>query len=465
MKQIKLQKLKNYSGENVYKKLFSVIENLPDDFLSETLYTKKILQQKAQKIYHCHDKILKSEKISINQDTGEFKKNIELLIGNFCNQFLLCPVCAKKRTEIIYHKYFAGIKKQFNKFKYSYFLTFTIENQNKFSDSWEILTDGLRKFRLMGQRRGRYSGLKSGGESGKIKSAIGCGEIKKGEKSKLWHSHYHFIVFADDKIDYSIYDEKKKKEIIINCNENFFKQPDKNDLSIAIKERIDNIPVSKLSREWYQATDGKGINLSCIPIKNTENEINKTIREIIKYTSKVSDLSRDDMLEVLINKDKKRFLTTWGEIRKDCNLLDDSVIEIDEENLKIDYINTSIVYNIKKSEYNNFDESENEMLNEMVLKKDKMSEFLSKTNKIRSFKINLLFEIKKDMIIKGFENRTARIEAIKNINAIKNAYDFFVEKQFRKIVDIKILRNKKRIFGKLYGLDLYYYKMFEKAFP
>lgn len=510
----KLDKLgyyKTYSIENVCKDLMKAHNLLPDDYINENLVTKKFLQQKIDQIQNCSTKVIQLKSKNVNTETGVIgsKDNTEVYFGNACNQYLVCPICAKKRSQILKARYGSKISEETNKYKYAYMLNFTVQDAKGFNTAYKLLQDTIRAWRLQGQKR--ENGY-SKGESSKILSALGVNEVKEGKNSKEWHIHSHYLVFTNEQIDFSLYDKVKKKEIIDYFKKKYRRKPNKKELSPAYKMQVqfqgNEAPVSKLSLQWLVASKNTSLNIKCIPQKkfkdsagNTElyyidSEGNKklTKNELLKYVSKVNELSGDKLLTLLSYKDKKRFLTTWGsmrdykydpeikeeivlhfkekhnrkptieELKPALIISEDDTIVDSEHNMKVDYLD-AVVYNYEQSAYtdeSSLSDRDLELILELKDKKERLLDFRIELNKSRrlfnQFK-NHLIDI---LTIKGTESPQTRQELIYDANSLRQGYRVYRETLFRKRVDVLKLRNNRLIPKMLNKTARYYYKEFLK---
>lgn len=464
----KMEKLKSFSISNITKKINlprGSFRNIPDDFLSDNLITKKLILERKNKLQNCHSRVYRYVTEDYNENGGElFQKRNHILYGNFCNMYLLCPICARRRADIIKAKYLDRIKEVSKKHKYRYFVTFTMENEKEFNIAFKKMTSYLKSFRLMGQKRGLGY---SGGESAKIKAAIGCGEVKTSKNTGQWHVHYHFLIFCDEKLNYQIYDPEKKKEINNEYQKKYHCEPDKAALKPAVLFNIrhngSDVPLSKFTMEWYKATNGNAFNVSIIPVP-VNADINNISKEVIKYASKVNELSEKHLLELLIWKDKKKFLTTWGGLRKSG---DDNEVEKEESLFRVNLFQTYI-YDYENRKFTLGSHKDNKILLKLIKKKEQLKEYTAAINKTRAHKDALLNGIReklyyhvKNHTVKSLQDmKKYKKNVIKNVDSIRKAYKYYIEKLFRYIVDINELRNKRYIPKNLNELDKKYYKIF-----
>lgn len=327
----KTAKLKVFSKKNLLRKIYpsKTSHEIPDDFLSKSGYTKSLIVKDLHRLIDCNchvsyiNRRIKKEK--------KIHKSIKIFDTNHCNIYALCPICAEKVSRRRRERYRDDIKRLAARHEKIYMVTFTVRPAKTFNEAYKRLTFAIRKYVLMGQLRGAGTNgaeRRSRGEAAKIKAMALSKEIKIGRDSGLWHLHAHAIVFTDIEIDYSVFDTKKKKLIIKDYKERFGRSPKKEELAPAVKKwhtleivntesgeiKETTIPVSKASMEWVKATGNTGANVHFSPMKGDPDSIYSQCIEVIKYTSKVSDFTREQILEILVNRKGKRFFSTYGSL-------------------------------------------------------------------------------------------------------------------------------------------------------
>jgi len=357
------EKLKQYSRKNLYTKIYPsfIRKNIPDDLLTSDGYTKEKLIKDIYKIIDCNNKITyvntevrASKDLIVNGKVigkkGNIVKKIKPFEMNSCNIYALCSICAEKLSRRRRKKYKNDIENLARKYKYTYMMTFTTASCTTFNESYKNLRIALRKYLLKGQLRGvKNTGeeMRGNSEVSKIKAMALSIEIKKGANKGLWHVHGHAIVFCADKLSYSIYDQEKKKILIAECKAKYNRKPLKEELNKLILEygyidKVDKhgeiiktkIPVSPVSRDWINATSGQSCNINVNLLKGTSSEKADQCIEVIKYVSKISSFTSDDMIEILLHRKNKRFFSTYGELYK----REPKNIQEDEEILKTETI-------------------------------------------------------------------------------------------------------------------------------
>ena len=466
------EKLKNFSVEKLLPSANALEHEIPYDYITDNLITKKEILYRIEKLNYCNESTAKNITVEIDQNTGEIiNSKTEKIHSGECGIYCLCPMCGRKRSDVIIKKYMPAIEEQHDKHKNAYLVTFTIENQDNFNTAWRVLTDSIRAFRRKGQKRNNGY---SGGEAYKIKSGIGCAEIKAGKNSGKYHLHFHYIFFTDEQIDYHVYDEKLKKEIIREFFETKGYKPLKSDLRKAAKKIIHVFNkkngtlepklFSKFSYEWYLSTGGNGVNIDIRPIDKNK-PLKKQVREIIKYTSKISDLTKKQILEVLTEKDNKRFLSTWGELRKLPDIENET--EENENTLKYSYI-INENYKIEKGIYENGTKEQKKYYERMINKKGEIREYIIECNWTRAIRNKYLNEIKptaqllindkKNKHTEEYINRKKNI--IKEVDSIRNVYKHICKQRYKEIVNIYDVNTKKIKIAPWSKRELFYYNIF-----
>jgi len=253
--------------------------------------------------------------------------------ANFCKQHAVCPVCADRSQNRRRARYNEPIKEQASLVKdgkrYAYILTFTIKDGDSLAERLANLKQSKLEWRKMGQKRKKGF---SNGEAKKIKAGLSTIEIKRGQDSGLWHVHAHELIFTDSPLDYQVYDQQIKKEL----QKKFGSKIPKDVLKAAAIETAtfngEEVAVSKISKEWLKATGGESISIDVEPLQHIprnasykkqrkcasmsfEQSIAYQAKEVLKYMSKASDNTPEDMLEIITDTYNKRMVATYGEFR------------------------------------------------------------------------------------------------------------------------------------------------------
>ncbi len=328
----RLNILKERSRTLVNKmKSVNPLRSYDSDYVSTLGLTYTDIDDKLKKIDSCSSIIELKESFVQVGDT--FEQKMSVAAANFCKQHTVCPICADRTQSRRRARFSDPIRKQVQKVergeRWAYIVTYTISDGSSLSNRIDQLRDGKKAFRLMGQKRGRERSI---GEARRIKAGISTTEIKRGENSKEWHVHCHDLVFTNSPIDYTVYDQDKKR----NLHKRYGRNIPKHELTkIALRTVPFNgemVPVSKISEEWYKSTLGESISIDVSPIQhvpkncngkkkakykkmNFEESVLMQSREVLKYITKPSDSTPEDAVQILADTFNKRMVATYGEFR------------------------------------------------------------------------------------------------------------------------------------------------------
>jgi len=394
------ENLKNYTSSNLVHSLIEIKNEIPKDYLSNDLVTRKSILSDANKIMHCSENMYIAEGLPVDTETGVISEKTEKrrinLNSSTCGIFVLCPICQRQRADVICRKYMPPILEQVKVTKYQYMLTFTIRDSDNFSDNFSTLSKGVREFFRMGQRR--KGNKRSKGEASKIVGGLGSIEVVPGRGTGKPHVHAHYIVFTNEKLNFAVYDQEKKKEIIRHFNEVKGYKPKKSDLLPAAlhPQLIENqqtgtmekILFSPLSWDWFRATKGRGLNIKCSLLKK-DVPLEKQLREVIKYATKLNGATTELVKDLLINRKKRRWLSAVGSLRN----VETEDTEEQEQFLKIEYAESKAWDHEQKKYLINSPECE-KYLTELVKKRDKVKDHKIACNKIRGLKSKALSALK-----------------------------------------------------------------------
>ncbi len=353
------------------------IYTVATDYVSKTGLTRSDIQEKIDKIRSCCSVVeLKAEYKEIDHVVEQI---MSVSNGNFCKQHAVCPVCADRSQSRRRARFNEPIKNQASLIKegkrYGYIVTYTISDGDNLGERLQHLKESRLRWRKMGQKRGKRF---SGGEASKIRAGLSTIEIKRGENSELWHVHAHELLFTSKPLDYQVYDPEIKREL----HKKYGSRIPKEFLTAAAMQTAtfqgETVPVSKISREWLEASNGDSISIDIQPLQHVpknvslkkqrklagmsfEQSIAYQAREVIKYMSKASDNSPEDMLQIITDTYNKRMVATYGEFRGVPG--DDYQVEntADSENYVIIWDNGKMDYeNPVPGKYSEFQEEEKE---------------------------------------------------------------------------------------------------------
>lgn len=373
------------------------IHSLAYDFVSGSGLTRSDVQEKIDKIRSC------CSVVELQAQYAEQDNVIEQIMsvsnGNFCKQHAVCPVCADRSQSRRRARFNEPIKNQASLVKegkrHAYIVTYTISDGSSLSERLMHLKESRLKWRKMGQKRGKKF---SGGEASKIKAGLSTIEIKRGSESGEWHVHAHELLFTSKPLNYQVYDSEIKKEL----HKKYGSHIPKDILSAAAMETVsfngEQVPVSKISKEWLEAS-GDSISIDVSPLQHVpknvsykkqrkmqamtfEQSIAYQAKEVIKYMSKASDNTPEDMLQIITDTYNKRMVATYGEFRGVIG--DDYQVEntAESENYVIVWDNGKAEYkNPVPGKYTEFQEEETET-------RKKIAEMLGQYRRERKLTIN-----------------------------------------------------------------------------
>lgn len=307
------------------------ISSIAENYVSRTGLTKSDITDKIDKIKSCCSVVELSA--TYTEVDHVVEQVMSVVNGNFCKQHAVCPVCADRSQNRRRARYNEPIKEQACLVKegkrYAYILTFTIKDGESLAERLTNLKQSKLNWRKMGQKRKKGY---SEGEARKIKAGLSTIEIKRGSDSGLWHVHAHELIFTDSPLDYQVYDQQIKKEL----QKKFGSKIPKEVLKAAAIETAtfngEEVAVSKISKEWLKATGGESISIDVEPLQHIpknasykkqrkcasmsfEQSIAYQAKEVLKYMSKPSENTPEDMLEIITDTYNKRMVATYGEFR------------------------------------------------------------------------------------------------------------------------------------------------------
>ena len=453
MKTDKREQLKNYTQKVLFPLFAEIKKRTGRYFLTQDLKTKKGVERQMNKVLHCSDNMYKASGEKVDVETGEIlgKKNVNLN-SSTCGYYTICPICARQRADVIVSKYIDQLTRLSKLHKYHYMLTPTVADCDTLTEGMDNLSNGLRNFFRQGQRR--KGGKRSGGESGKIKASLFCTEVTPGKNSGKPHVHAHGIVFTDEPLDFAVYDQKKKKEIIRHFNEVEGYKPNKKDLlpSARMPRQILNKKTGKtelklfspLNSDWYAGTKGNGFNIKCQLLKKGV-PLEKQLREMIKYATKLTDASEQLLFELLTQRQRRRFIMTTGSLRG----IGSEDTEENEEFLKIENAESK-AWDWQNGKYKTDSPELEKFLSQLVEKRDEIKAHKIACNKIRGLKIKAkdglkpvvkLFGLAEDNIKMTQEYLDKKLQIIDEIDTIDKVERYVCNHLWCKLVKINRLKN------------------------
>lgn len=262
---------------------------------------------------------------AMDRSTGEIGSPV-IHAANFCGQHTICPYCAGRVQDRRGARFRDSIQEMARTYPYAYMVTATIPPVETWREDLNRLISGWQTFRRMGQKRGGRKSKRSRGEWGKVRAGLAKIEIKRGSGSGLPHCHYHALVFTAEPFDYRVWDPKEKAK------------PKEERIPLhRIPSDTDPrgwIPASKISLEWFQATDGTATNFRLDPLKYRSEDkeagrshaesIYEQSREVLKYATKFDShpaagteaLFARDFIGIRDATYNRRLFITYGDFRK-----------------------------------------------------------------------------------------------------------------------------------------------------
>lgn len=333
MKRINILKSRQQS---IIEKFNSVnpLSVLPRDYVSNTGLTYSDIADKIKKISECASIIELRETFVEDKKNHSFEQVMKIAAANYCKQHAICPVCADRLQSRRRARFNDPIRAQARMVtegqRYAYMVTYTVTDGPDLGERLEHLKESKKAFRKMGQKR--QDSTRSKGEAGKIKAAVSTIEIKRGKNSRLWHTHCHDLVFTDKPIDFRVYDQEVLRKLRSRYGKKIPEHEMRNAALHLVKFQGKIVPASKVSFEWFQASDGDSMNISIDPIRHVpknahgkkkrmfekmsyEDSVAYQAKEVLKYITKPNENNLADSLIILNETYNKRMVATYGQFR------------------------------------------------------------------------------------------------------------------------------------------------------
>lgn len=216
-------------------------------------------------------------------DTG----NVQLVSSNFCKYDRICIACATKRAMRMIKKFSQGIEKNNLYDKKRYYIVLTISHKE-----WDKLSDLMDRLMLYKEKLARaYRNSKRRAHKSKSFFSQFDGMVMSIEIAHKWkngwHPHINILACSDNDI------VTESKFVRWNTNQ-------------------------QLLDEWKDITNGTSYIHNIRPIEVKKDHFSRSgIGEVFKYAIKFSDLSMEQLAEVMANqhKHKYRFFATYGTFR------------------------------------------------------------------------------------------------------------------------------------------------------
>jgi len=270
-----------------------------------------------KKISTCgnNSKYVQSDKID---NDGLVKTGFSLVETNACHVYSLCPACASAKRSSIINSIKPYIKTaEIMDNTYLYMATITIKGTKNASHDYEKLRSSWTEFTKLGQRR--KNGIRSIGEASKfLGTVLSIEVVPENIVTDNYHVHGHILILASKKLEYVVYDQKKKSALHKIHGSTIPKSElDK----IALKTITDlnkkntKIAVSKISHEWHDCSGDINIHIAPIKqrvIKGKKKSVENQLYEIIKYETKPWELSPEKMIDTYTALKGKKRITKSG---------------------------------------------------------------------------------------------------------------------------------------------------------
>ena len=217
-------------------------------------------------------------------ETGD----IQLVSSNFCKYDRICIACATKRAMRMIKKFKDGVQKHELYEKKRYYIVLTIRHKQ-----WDTLTELMDRLMLYKDKLAR-SYRNSKRESHKSKSFFSQFDgmvvsIEISHRGTSWrHPHINILACSDNDIHIEVW-----KHIRWDINE-------------------------ELQAEWLEITNGTSFIHNIRKINVQKNHFTRSgIWEVFKYAIKFSDLSVEQLWEIMVaqHKHQYRFFATYGIFR------------------------------------------------------------------------------------------------------------------------------------------------------
>lgn len=318
-KSIEKKEKRKLNSKDLAVKLSEVDLNslFPSYYISPNGKTINDFRRMISNLCSCQSSVLYNVKKQVNTTTGEISERWRTMEMNACSNYSLCPSCAAMRSQKISNDIKPHIMtaKKMSGFNF-YMLTATIENYHSkdSGEAYDKLRTGWTRFMKMGQLRERG---RSRGEAAKIKGYVMSIEnVPSKSKKGYVHVHAHILVLVKGKLDYSVYDQEKRRKLEkkygkgniptskLHAIANNFLIDTRGSININMFDtgvsyvrtpEGEKIPASKISQEWYNATGCYNFHVAPITERKIRNQktgklelrtIESQVSEVIKYEIK-----------------------------------------------------------------------------------------------------------------------------------------------------------------------------------
>ena len=183
-----------------------------DDYISPSGNTKNDFKRLIDRVSRCSDHGTIQHSTIASRTTGEITDTYKTVESNRCNIYTMCPICASaKRARITEElRPYLETAKEISGINF-YMATITIENSFDAGQAYNHLRKSWTDFVKMGQRRD--GATRSAGEAAKIIGSLLSIETVEGKEPGSYHVHGHALIVANEKIDYQVYDQDKRRDL------------------------------------------------------------------------------------------------------------------------------------------------------------------------------------------------------------------------------------------------------------
>lgn len=230
-------------------------------------FLEDLAPRRAEKLKGCASYLLFRDYFTVGQ--------MKLSAGMFCQQHLLCPLCARLRAGRVLRKYTERIEHVLKTENVKVgILTFTVKNGADLDERSKHLLSSFKT--LSAKARKIRNGSRHVTEFSKFSGGVASMEVKRGAKSGLWHPHIHAVVLITEKVS-----------------------------------------MENLRAEWHEVT-GDSMNVDLRLVNSSKNgqpeKLVEDLQEVFKYAMKFADMTIEDNWEAFRTLRGKRLLRPWGKL-------------------------------------------------------------------------------------------------------------------------------------------------------
>ncbi len=200
----------------------------------------------------------------------------------------LCPICSKKRSQLLFLRFLPVFKDLLNEGYYINGLNFTIVDSSNLKKSLEVLNKAFRY--IQGENKQLRKEFKH-----RFIGGVRATEVKIGANSKLWHPHLHCLV-VKDKFEHDF---------------DWLSKAWNRAVQLAGGEESKTTPGLYGMVSIFSLKDKHGLN------SDKEKSVEIGVVETFKYITKFDfDVDIDYLPELIKSVKGVRMINTWGILRK-----------------------------------------------------------------------------------------------------------------------------------------------------